>query len=264
MKVLPLPAVDLFARYQTKTPGFPLISCVLNGTQEGVIYWDGIHPNYFVVHKFGFADLIQNVESEAFEQCLYDFLLGEEFANAKIRWYDVPDRWVSLLGRANKANVSFVERAQLSYRAVNTPALQSVDNNIHLESITDSNYDVVNELFGLHLGERFWPSKNQFLTLSFGVVAYKHDMPAAICYACAIDENSAEIDVFTDPEFRGQGLGSVAVAAFTDMCNEKRIKPNWDCYTNNLGSMSLAKAAHFKPYNIYTHAIIGKSHDASL
>ena len=52
------------------------------------------------------------------------------------------------------------------------------------------------------------------------------------------------------------GIGNYLVKEFNNRCFMNNIKPLWDCFTNNIGSMNLAKSAGFqkkgKPYKFYT------------
>ena len=134
----------------------------------------------------------------------------------------------------------------------------NIDNTIQCEVINDSNFDRVEDTFGLLLSQRFWPSKEQFLRASFGVTASQDGRYAAICYACAVAEGKAEVDIFTDPAYRMKGLGKVVLSAFIDMCINRGLNVNWDCYTNNKPSILLAQYFNFVPAMTYMHAIISK------
>ena len=69
-------------------------------------------------------------------------------------------------------------------------------------------------------------------------------------------DGQVEVDVLTQPEYRGKGLGRSVVLAFTARCLESGLKPAWDCFTNNAGSMALARSCGFVPacpaYPFYT------------
>jgi hypothetical protein len=254
----------LASRYRSNHKSFPLIAAVLNNRQPGLIYTDELSENYFIVHQFGFADLLEGKQSDEFDQSLYQFLIHKNFPQQKIRWYQVPERWINLLKYVNDNSVALVDRTNLKFN--NTAPLPVALNqpDIRLQNITNVNFDRINKELPLELAGRFWASKEEFLQNSFGVIAFNGDAPVAACYACAIENSVAEVDVFTKAELRNYGLGKVVASRFINMCLKKHILPNWDCYTNNKASLNLAMALGFKTDDIYKHAIITKEHVTGL
>ena len=77
----------------------------------------------------------------------------------------------------------------------------------------------------------------------------------SICYGAAIDNKVAEIDIITDQRYRKHGYGYEVAQKFMQNSINKNIKPSWDCFTNNDGSMRLAKKLGFTfqmKYNFHT------------
>ena len=247
----------LLNKYKLKPSVFPLIMAVLNGAQEGKVYSYPPSNNYFVIHKFGFADLIETEANYEFDLNLYKFFSERKFPVQKIRWYDVPKQWLMRFENTTEIKFELSERVQLICNNV-----INIDEyyppNISAQFVTGLNYDLVHRHFNLSLESRFWSSKQQFLDSGMGIVIFKNKTPAAICYACALVDNLAEVDVFTKETFRSQGLGRMAVAAFINHCTAKNIKVHWDCYTNNQASYALAKSVCFEPYHIYPHVILSR------
>ncbi len=248
---------DIAARYESQERFFPLIMAVLTNRQEGLVYTHNNSNNFFIVHKFGFADLIETNESDEFDAVLLDFLMRGQFKCEKMRWYQVPKRWISTLSLQDSNQVAIVERTEFMRTSL---VLSECDDafNYSIKGIGDDNFDEVDSESGLSLAGRFWPSRATFIKNSFGLVAYKEDVVVAVCYACAVEKNLAEIDVFTMPRFRGLGLGRIVVAEFIKKCKQINVIPHWDCYTNNLPSIRLAKSLDFKINSTYQHAIISK------
>lgn len=244
-------------KYAATQQYFALIASVLNGRQAGEIYSDNLSGNYFIVHQFGFADLIESKRNDEFDKYLYEFIIHKQFEQQKLRWYCVPERWVELLKSCGDEKIAIVERVKLIRNCSDVvPSNTNLDTVI--KNITHENFDEVNQELEMNLERRFWQSKSRFLRHSFGAVAYVSGKPAAICYACAIERGVAEVDVFTKEQFRRNGLGKLVAAEFVNMCAAKNIHPHWDCYSNNQPSLNLAASLGFIAIGIYNHAIICK------
>lgn len=246
----------LLNKYNSKHTVFPLIGSVLDGTQQGEIYANHNHENFFIVHKFGFADLIENGDQD-FDHSLHDFLINGRFSSEKIRWYNVPEKWLEKLRNSNNTKIQIAERVQLIRDSFSPVDNQSKDNAIDITGISDLNFADVTD-FNIYPEDRFWSSRQDFLQHSLGILIYKNGIAVSLCYACTVSNEIAEVDVITKEQFRGQGFGKLAVIAFINKCNEAGIKVHWDCYTNNQPSFSLAKSLGFHAYHVYTHAIISR------
>ena len=76
------------------------------------------------------------------------------------------------------------------------------------------------------------------------------------CLADCIVDDKMEIGIKTDPEFRRQGLGTIAVAATVSKCISHGISQiGWHCVDSNIGSYTVAEKVGFvkiKEYNCYT------------
>jgi predicted GNAT family acetyltransferase len=67
----------------------------------------------------------------------------------------------------------------------------------------------------------------------------------SLCYAAAVADGLAEVDVATDPEFRERGLAGVVTRQFIRECLSRGVAPTWDCFEYNAGSMKLARKIGF-------------------
>lgn len=76
------------------------------------------------------------------------------------------------------------------------------------------------------------------------------------CLADCVVDDRMEIGVKTDPQFRRQGLGAIAVAAAVSQCAASGIRQfGWHCVDFNVGSYTLAEKVGFvkiKDYRAYT------------
>ena len=94
---------------------------------------------------------------------------------------------------------------------------------------------------------RFWRTPEEFILKAHAVVVFVNEEPAAICYAAAVADGRAEIDVLTWPEYRHLGLGKLVVMRFNQQSQAQGLAPLWDCFTNNAGSIALCQTIGFLP-----------------
>jgi GNAT superfamily N-acetyltransferase len=152
--------------------------------------------------------------------------------------------------------VNIVERARFKFERMHDIA--EFSDEFSIDRINQHNFSMIEARLKLDLNSRFWPSKEDFLQNTLGAVIFHHTQPIGICYACAISNEIAEVDIYTDPSYRRQGVGQWVFAAFLQLCRERNITPHWDCYVNNIPSFDLATKLGFMPYHYYSHAIISQ------
>lgn len=229
---------------------FPLIAAVLAGAQDGRVFADKAETptQVYVEHAFGFAQIF-GARAPAFEQALRRYLLIDRtFCCAKVRLY-TPHRPDFLLDSACDNFCSWRQRFELAAPSDLPPVLGAKI--VHAES---SHLDAIDQNFGVL--RRFWRGADDFLQKANAVLALVDDRPAALCYAAALADGRAEIDVLTLPAYQRQGLARAVVDAFSHRCLSQNVAPVWDCFTNNAGSMALCRAAGFvavgEPYPFYT------------
>lgn len=249
---------DVYQKYRRQEAFFPVIGAVLLGTQKGLVYGDRAESptRFYVEHSYGFAQIFGDVE-EGFDLALEDYLADRKaFRPPKIRlWTPCEPRFL----RSSRYDGCRSERQHFKSEISGALGV-SIDpsGDASVRPLQASEFEVVEAEFKLNLGERFWPSVEAFLKFAHAVVAWRDGQPAAICYAAAIADSQAEIDVMTAPNFRRSGLGRAVVECFNQRCALEGVLPVWDCFTNNDGSMALCKAVGFtascKPYAFYTFA----------
>ena len=202
---------SIYFLYQTLEEFFPLIGAVLSNDQDGVVYTNNAEAptQFYVEHKFGFSQIF-GLHDHQFESDLRSYLLlDKQFLPSKIRLYTPYYPEFLLL---QQPGVLRSERQRFildpSYDLTSLQNLKNIDQNIRIASVN-------------------------------------HEKPAAICYAAAVADNRAEIDVMTLPEFRNLGLGKRIVTFFNLRTLKQGIQPLWDCYTNNTASMMLCESTGF-------------------
>lgn len=248
---------DAFESYRMQSAFFPLIGAVLEGNQDGVVFADSAAGTnrFYVEHVFGFAQVF-GYSSATFDEQLNDYLIVKKaFAPAKVRLY-TPEEPEFLAGMefdfARSRRQRFVLDAE-------SPEFRSASSRLRFTSVRVSDVEMAEVPLldrRFQLVTRFWRDELEFLQHSRAVVVWQDTVPVAICYAAAVSNGFAEVDVLTLPEFRKAGYGALAVQGFNERCLNDGLIPVWDCYTNNVGSMVLCQKTGFKAmagdYAFYT------------
>lgn len=238
-KLDPSDYASVAALYAREAFYFPLIGAVLDRVQDGVVYADESGAAAFVQHAFGFAQSFGALDSATEIWLERHILAARGFDGPKLRLY-APEPPAFLLRPEAQPFRSERQRFRLASTSPSATQPQGL-----IASASAANIDLIDRTFGVVT--RFWRTAEDFIAGANCVLVTRDGTPAALCYAAAISGGRAEIDVLTLPEFRGTGLGRFAVDAFNARCAALGISPLWDCYTNNAGSMGLARAAGFKP-----------------
>lgn len=237
--------------YGQSSEFFPIIGAVLNGQQDGWVYADDAASprSVYVEHKFGFSQFFGNMETYG-ERFLFDrFIINKDFYAPKIRLYGatVP-AWLD--EDAYRQFRSERQRFKLGHKTDIDPAS---DDRVEVRALNSADIVLVEKLGIL---SRFWQSDQEFVDNANAFVAMVEGELAAICYAAAISNGAAEIDVMTLDTFRNRGFAKMVVSAFVKRCAILDIEPLWDCFTNNSGSVNTATACGFvnssSPYPFFT------------
>ncbi|MBK8870704.1 MAG: GNAT family N-acetyltransferase [Elusimicrobia bacterium] len=228
---------------------FPIIAGVLLCEQDGVVYTDNlaVPSQFYVEHTFGFAQIF-GLPVFPFEADLRDYLFyRRDFLSSKVRLYtpnhpsflESPE-WERLCSKRQRFTLSpFGDMRVEKLGGLHFP--QTVE----IEDVDSSNVELIQKHFGVV--SRFWRTAGDFISKGKPVVAFFKGIPAAICYAAAVADDQAEIDVFTVPDYRCLGLGRLVVQLFLKQCQSTGMIPVWDCFINNVGSMALCQSTGFVP-----------------
>lgn len=238
--------------YKEQAAFFPIIAAVLRGDQDGDVFCDRpISPRaYYAEHSFGFAQIFGPIDSD-FQSALREYLVVEKsFRANKVRLYTPEEP--EFLRDTSFDTIRSERQRFLSDGA--TPHVASSVSSVELRALEVDDLPLLSpELVNV---TRFWRTGEDFLVSARAVVAWCGAQAAAICYAAATAANRAEIDVATAVGFRRRGFGKIVVTAFTESCRSAGVTPLWDCFTNNAGSMALARSCGFRPtgpaYSFYT------------
>lgn len=238
LRVLPL--------YRQSSGAFPLISAVIQDLQGGQVFADEREQPQaaIVVTKFGFMMFVGDQRNDAFAAGLTElFENSTRVRPTYLLWYSPPPEWQEKLKARGPELVRQRERVRFEYRGGMNDRVVAPDG-FELQDLTA---DLISktEKFAVKLDSRFWNSAADFLEHGLGVCLMKDGEIASLCYAATIADGLAEVDVITDPEFRGSGLATVTTRQFIQRCMGRDLKPTWDCFTYNDGSMKLASKLGF-------------------
>lgn len=240
-RVLPL--------YEAAGERFPLISAVIRRKQRGRVFASAASPASaaFVVNDFGFAYLF-GAGDEKFDAGLEQLLatpgaLGPSY----LLWYHPPSGWRARLDALGPDLVRRRGRVRFEFRGeldqwlggpVECPA------GFELKGLTPALIPGTEKL-GVQLATRFWASAEDFAENGLGVCVTEGDEVVSLCYAAAVADGLAEVDVVTLPEYRGRGLAGVVTRQFINECLRRGVAPTWDCFDYNAGSLRLAEGLGF-------------------
>ena len=236
---------------------FPIINAVAENKQDGNIY---ILPDCIIVmHKCGFA-YCEPKSKEVNYNNVVEYVLEQNTLPPYFHVYDAPPALVAAFS-THKATFNLKERKRIQLKfSGDQQRLERklLPQGFVVEPITVNNINAL-AIFNLQLEEKFWRSAEDFLQHGFGYAVFSKDgAAAALCYGASIAGNEAEIDVATMPDYRQQGLAKIALGAFMQHCIKNNIKPNWDCFEDNIGSLNTAKSLGFKEVNAFNFLSIYK------
>ena len=246
-----------FDQYRTGKAFFPLIGAVLADAQDGVVYADdaATPSQVYVEHAFGFAQVFGRLDA-AFEAGLQAYLLADKsFSAPKVRLY-TPGLPIFLRQPQFEPLRSLRQRFVIEDAGAFDARFKvlAADGALTLAAVDRGNVAEIESAFSVIC--RFWRSQADFIGQANAVVALYHGRPAAICYAAAVADDRAEIDVLTLADYRNRGTGKFAVMHFVKRCFACSLQPLWDCFANNEGSLQLCRSVGFTargaPYPFFT------------
>lgn len=84
-----------------------------------------------------------------------------------------------------------------------------------------------------------------FFNKGMGFCILNQGKVIAESYGLFISNGQTEIGIVTDPEYRGQNLGTIACAIILDYCYKNNLEPYWNCDLHNIPSAMIAKKLGF-------------------
>lgn len=227
--------------YRAGTLRFPLISAVIEKRQRGQVFVDENAKSALVLNNFGFMYLIGAEVNPEFDDALVELFTGaNRIKPSYLLWYSPPESWQQRLGAAGarrRERIRYQFDGELS-EPITCPG------GFEMRRL-DAELIPKTKKFGIEIDSRFWSSAQDVTENGLGFCIIKDDDVVSICYAAAISDGLAEIDVATDEAFRQQGLAVLVSRQFIRECLTRGITPTWDCFAYNTGSRRLAERLGF-------------------
>lgn len=232
---------EVLPLYRSSGLCFPLISAVIQQQQRGQIFVDQkTNPrSSVVVNNFGFMGLL-GVEDDP-QSLIQLFATNDKIRPSYLLWFIPPQKWQERLdaaGARRRERIRYEFRGRSEDEPVTCPAgfeMRKLDRELLPKT----------SKYKMELDSRFWSSIEDFEKNGLGFCVVKDNEVVSICYAAAISDGLAEVDVVTDEAYRGQGLGSLVSRVFIRECLGRGIKPAWDCFDYNTNSQRLAERLGF-------------------
>jgi RimJ/RimL family protein N-acetyltransferase len=240
---------SVLSLYQQSGRCFPLISAVLQQKQRGQVFVDRqARPrSALVITNFGFALFLGDPDNDDFNGSIEGILSQSDIIRPSyLLWYDPPSAWSEKFSCFEPEIVKRRERIRFQYPEGLDGAGKEPDCPVGFE-IRQLDRALMNktEKFNLQIGSRFWSSEEDFCANGIGTCIMKDGDIASLCYAACVVDGLAEVDIVTDPVYRGTGLATVVAEQFIGDCLRKKVYPTWDCFSYNEGSMRLAEKLGF-------------------
>ncbi|ANF97717.1 GNAT family N-acetyltransferase [Paenibacillus bovis] len=101
----------------------------------------------------------------------------------------------------------------------------------------------------------YWGSSAYYLLNGLGYAIVHENQVVCECTSIFANTWTAELDIYTAIEHRGQKLAAIAAQSFINQCIKTRRQPIWECNLDNEASRQLAARSGFVPsytYSVWT------------
>jgi RimJ/RimL family protein N-acetyltransferase len=217
---------------------FPIVLAVLRGIQRGRAFVDDIArpERAVVIHKYGFAGVLGPASDRFDDEILALFSRPGIVHRDYALLYWPHESLARALAAAKPGSFKIRRRVRLQ-RPPHDGANRDPD--AAVVALRGAVLETARPL-GADLESRMWDSAEHFESAGMGVALIADGAPASICYAAALVDGKAEVDIVTAEAHRGQGLGQRALAAFLALADAQKVTALWDCFETNMPSLRLA------------------------
>ncbi|MBW3623875.1 MAG: GNAT family N-acetyltransferase [Armatimonadetes bacterium] len=91
-----------------------------------------------------------------------------------------------------------------------------------------------------------WGGPEAFARSSFGYGLLHQGRYVSFTAGGAIGNGEVELEVGTDPDYRGRGLAMLTGSAIIERCRADGLRPAWSCHARNAASLRLAQKLGFE------------------
>ncbi|MEW4238446.1 GNAT family N-acetyltransferase [Priestia megaterium] len=234
-----------------KTPTFAF--SVVNHVIEGSVYVnDRMRPTSgFLRIPAGDYYVFGKGNDGVFNKSLYRYFVENVYGKEKRFTVFTPSTdWEAFFDETFEPYVKKMMRSKYRFVPSKVPSQYNLPD---LYELKDFNSDALRKSknFNESYIVDYWGSESHFLKNGLGVCVIHKENIVAECVSIFHSRTIAEIDIVTNPSYRGQGLGKIVGQEFIKKCLEKNVMPAWDCDNNNEASKVLASKLGFSNEESY-------------
>lgn len=181
-----------------------------------------------------------------FEQSIIQHLRFSLFAYTKSWYHAIEGVFDKKVNRVNRYTLSFSledyknrNKIGFSEYAIGHISYSDIE---HCLEFDKSYYD------------EYWDSISKFLQNGIGYCIKDNHTIISECVSIFKSIDFAELDIHTNPNYRGKGLAYLIAEQFIEHCISHNIQPRWDCDIDNTASFHLGNKLgfnHAQEYAIY-------------
>jgi GNAT superfamily N-acetyltransferase len=228
-----------------KTPTFAF--AIANHIIQGSIYVnDIVNPSSgFLKTASGIYHVFGKANDSMFNKAFYSYFMENIYGKEKRFTVFTPStEWESFFDDTFKPYVQKMKRSKYrfvssafssKYKLSNYYSLKNFNSNILRKS------DNFNESYILE----YWGTESNFSENGLGICIMDGENIVAECVSIFHSGKTAEIDIITNPNYRGRGLGTIVGQEFIKQCLAENVLPAWDCDNDNKSSKVLANKLGF-------------------
>lgn len=249
-------AEDFSAIRKTIKEAPTFVYSILDQIIEGTIYADdaGYH-SILVQTKSGIYYVYGDSSCEPIVSKIVTLLQESREQNKRFTLFTYSDDWSTKINQQLKEYVKKLERYTFSFDSTvynKREKRHSID--FECSKITQQHIEHSIEFTNQYY-KKYWDTTCNFLKNGFGFCLQYEGKIISEAVSIFKSMQYAELDIVTDPSYRGKGLANLIAETFIDYCLLNNIIPCWDCDINNHASYHLAAKLGFtnpRKYTVYT------------
>lgn len=227
-----------------------LVQAVLEQIQEGMVYADNKeNPKAYLIRNSSGAYFVGGDPTQKqFTEKLVEYLKDKNNHKIYFDLYSSSNEWIDIIEKELIGNVVRLGRVNYKYspygekEKIQTEELQEPFRMVAMDESLYERY--VSEIDGSYTA--IFSSSHDFVTKSFGFCILNQDEIVSTCNAYHVCSHMAEVDVFTNNNYRNQGYGTIVVDAFVEYCKKKKLLAVWNADKGNEISQHLAQKCGFE------------------